>query len=78
VRDGSSIDPERDTAASLRTSLQIIDDECRLFVAMDVETRAFATHVDLDLGPDARQEVDVRFILFRAFLPEAKPGPVRV
>ena len=45
---------------------------------VDVETRAFATHVYLDLRPDARQQVDGRFILFRAFLPEAKPGPVRV
>ena len=67
VRDGSSIDPQRHTSSSLRTRLQVIDDQCRLFLVVDVETRAFPTHVDLDLGPDGRQQADVRFILLRAF-----------
>ena len=59
MRDGSSIDPQRHTSSSLRTRLQVIDDQCRLFLVVDVETRAFPTHVDLDLGPDGRQQVDV-------------------
>jgi hypothetical protein len=78
VRDGSSIDPQRHTSSSLRTRLQVIDNQCRLFLVVDVETRAFPTHVDLDLGPDGRQQVDVRFILLRAFLAKPKSGPVRV
>src|SRR5713226_3199174 len=56
---------------ALRPRLEVIDDQRRLLLAVDVETCTFATHVDLDLRPHARHEVDVRFVLGRKLL--AKP-----
>jgi hypothetical protein len=62
VSNGSVIAPERNRAFSLRTRLEVIDNQRRLFLVVDVETRAFATHFDFDLGPHARHQVDVRFV----------------
>src|SRR5258708_1752466 len=76
MRDRASIEPQCDRTFSLRTGLEVIDDQRRLFLTVDVETRTVATHLDLDPGPDSRQEVDVRFILGWALLAKPEPRPV--
>src|SRR5260370_21349213 len=76
MRDRASIEPQCDRTFSLRTGLEVIDDQRRLFLTVDVETRTVATHLDLDPGPDSRQEVDVRFILGSALPAKPEPRPV--
>ena len=75
MRDGSSIDPERYSAACalVFTSLTI----SWLFAVVDVETRAVATHVDLDSRPDAgrRSTYDSYFSGFPCG-GETRTGPV--
>src|SRR6478609_7772460 len=78
MRHSSAIEPERDRAPSLRTSLDVIDDERRLFLIVNVEAGMVATDVDLDLRPHVRHEVDVRLVPGRSLLPEPGPRPVRV
>jgi len=62
------IAPEGNGASSLRTRLEVIDNQRRLFLVVDVEARAFATHFDFDLGPHSRHQVDVRFVFGRGLL----------
>ena len=63
MRDGADVDPERDPSLALRPRLEVIDDQHRLLLAVDVETCPFATNFNLDLRPHARDEVYVRFVL---------------
>ena len=77
MRDGAAFDPQRPAPRPCCSRFQVIDNQCRLFLVVDVETRAFPAHLDLDLRPDGRQQVDVRFILLRVLLAKPKPGPVR-
>ena len=79
MRHGSAIEPERDRAPSLRTSLDVIDDERRLFLIVNVEAGMVATDVDLDLRPHVRHEVDVRLVMLDGVsCREPRPRPVRV
>jgi hypothetical protein len=78
VRDSSAIEEERDGTSSLRTRLEVIDDQRRLFLTVNVKTCTLAADVNLDLGPRVRHEVYVRFVLGRVLLAQTKPWPIGV
>src|SRR5579862_8732877 len=56
--------------------LQIVDDEAGLLRSMHVQPGFTAFHLDLEPGPDAGLEIDVRLVLFRSFL--ARPGEIEI
>src|SRR5215470_8435063 len=55
----------------------VFDNQRRLFMVVDVETRLFTADLDFDLSPCSRNNVDVCFVLARRLLPKPGPGPLR-
>jgi hypothetical protein len=75
--DRAVVDPERNLSAALHPGLEVVDDERGLFLTVDVETCAVATHLNPDRRPHVRQKVDIRFVPGWRFLAQAEPRPVR-
>src|SRR3970040_727861 len=69
--------PEGDLAVGL-PKLQVVHDEARLPGSVHVQGRSDSGDHDSDGRPRARLKVGIGFVYARAFLPEAKPGIVRV
>jgi len=44
MRDCAVVDPERNRSRTLHSGLEVVDDERRRFLTVDVETCAFATN----------------------------------
>src|SRR6266851_4197700 len=78
MRDCAVVDPERNRSRSLHSGLEVVDDERRLFLTVDVEACAVATHVNPDRRPHVRQKVDIRFVPGRRFPAKPEPRPIRV
>src|SRR5260370_36269919 len=61
----------------VRARFDVLDNQRRLFIVVDVEARLFTAHLDFDLRPCSWHKVDVRFVLARRLLPKPGPGPLR-
>jgi len=77
VSDGPWFEPQRDAAMPVRALFDVFDNQRRLFVVVDVETRLCTAHLDFDLHPCPRHKVDVRFVPAWRLLPKRGPGPIR-
>src|SRR5437763_16906818 len=73
VSDRSRPDPQRDSALSVRTRLHIVDDERGLLLVVVVESRPFAAHLDPDLHPPLRLDIDVHLAFSRRLLVQSRP-----
>ena len=78
VRLGADVEPQRDRALAVRARLQVVDDERRLRLVVNVEFGEGPADFDLDLRQLARDEVDVRLVLLGRLLAKPEPRPVRV
>ena len=77
MRDCAVVDPERNLSRTLHSGLEVVDNERGLFLTVDVQACAVATHLNPDRRPHVRQKVDIRFVPGWRFLAQAEPRPVR-
>lgn len=63
--------PQCHRTFGVRAGFQVIDDERRLWLVVDVEPRLCAAHLDLDLGPFVGDRIAVRLVLLRALVAKA-------
>src|SRR5438552_5728749 len=76
MRDGPRVQPKGDRTLAARPGLDVVDDQRGLWVAVDVEARPLATHLDPHLRPFAGHEIDIRLVPGRRLLAQPEPGPV--
>src|SRR6266852_1564853 len=76
VCDRPGPDPQRDGFRGRRSSLDIVDDQYRLRRVMYIEPSLRAAHLDPDLRPRVRHEIDVCLVPGRRLTPQAGPGPL--
>src|SRR5437899_2589157 len=70
--------PQCDPAARVCARFNVVDHQSRLFIAVNIEPCPLAVHLDPDLRPFSRDEIDIRFVLTWCLLAEAEPRPVRM
>jgi hypothetical protein len=58
VSHGSWFKPQCHAAARVCTRFDVVDDQSRLFVAVNIEPCPFAVHLDPDLRPLSGDEID--------------------
>jgi hypothetical protein len=51
VSDCAPFEPQGDSAVPVRARFDVVDDQRRLVVVVDVEARVFTAYFDLDLRP---------------------------
>ena len=69
-------DPERNSTIR-RGFFEIVDNQRRLLGAVDEELGSRSTHLNLELSPLTRHQVDIGLVFARAFTPELIPWEPR-
>src|SRR6185503_19756953 len=78
VRHRAGADPQPDSALPLRSGFDIVDDQRRLRLIVNVEPCGVALDVDLHFRPLVRYHIDIRFVPGWRLLPQPRPRPVGI
>src|SRR5260370_6342667 len=78
VRDGLRTEPQSHGPFCVCAGLDIVDDQRRLWVLVDVESRPIAMHLDPDFCPLSRDEIDIGLVLVGRLFPKLVPLPVPI